>query len=199
MPELRPLTIEFYGRDTVKVAQEVLGKILVRELDGVLLKGLIVESEAYRGSDDPASHAYRGITNRNKVMFGRAAVAYVYFTYGNHYCLNFTTETENIAGAVLIRALQPLEGIDVMKNNRGTNDLRNLTSGPGKLTKAFSIARAENGLDLTLGKAMFVIEGDQQSRFQIATSRRIGIREGSEKPWRFYIVGNSFLSRGGFI
>ncbi|MBI2183424.1 MAG: DNA-3-methyladenine glycosylase [Thaumarchaeota archaeon] len=194
---MKPLPIEFYARDTVTVAQEVLGKLLVRELNGVLLEGLIVESEAYRGSDDPASHAYRGITNRNKVMFGRAGVAYVYFTYGNHYCLNFTTEREKIAGAVLIRALQPLVGIDVMKRNRGTDDVHNLTSGPGKLTKAFSIARSENGLDLTTGKQLFVIESDRQNRFQIASSRRIGIREGSDKPWRFYIVDNVFVSRRG--
>ena len=191
----RALPLAFYARDTLLVAQEVLGKILVRELNDAVLKGRIVEAEAYRGTDDPASHSYRGMTNRNRVMFGRPGVAYVYFTYGNHYCLNLVTEGEGVPGAVLVRALQPLDGIEIMKRNRNTGELRNLTSGPGKLTKAFAITKQHNGLDLTVGRELFLVEPDAPPSFETAQSRRIGIREGSDKLWRFYVQGNPFVSK----
>lgn len=192
-----PLPVEFYSRNTLVVAREVLGKVLVREIQGALLKGVIVEAEAYRGADDPASHAYRGSTNRNRVMFGRAGVAYVYFTYGNHYCLNFVTEREGVAGAVLIRAVEPTEGVELMMVNRQVADVRNLTNGPGKLTKALSINREHNGLDLTLGKDLFVTQPDNPPPMEIGRSRRIGVKDGADKPWRFYVVNNPFISKKG--
>jgi DNA-3-methyladenine glycosylase len=193
--EPRPLPLAFYARDTVLVAQEVLGKILVRELTEAMLQGRIVEAEAYRGTDDPASHSYRGMTKRNQVMFGRPGHAYVYFTYGNHYCLNVVTERDGVPGAVLVRALEPLKGLDAMKRSRGTDDVRNLTSGPGKLTKALAITGAQNGLDLTAGRGLFLTEPDAPRGFETAQSRRIGIREGSDKLWRFSIKGNLFVSK----
>ncbi len=191
------LPVEFYSRNTLVVAREVLGKVLVREIQGALLKGVIVEAEAYREADDPASHAYRGPTNRNRVMFGRAGAAYVYFTYGNHYCLNFVTEREGVAGAVLIRAVEPTEGVELMMVNRQVADVRNLTNGPGKLTKALSINREHNGLDLTLGKDLFVTQPDNPPPMEIGRSRRIGVKDGADKPWRFYVVNNPFISKKG--
>ena len=144
-----PVPRRFYNRDTLIVAPELLGKLLVRRESSGLLVGKIVETEAYRGVDDPASHSYRGKTPRNAVMFGAPGIAYVYFTYGNHYCLNAVTEDEGTPAAVLIRAVEPLEGVDLMMRNRGVEKLTEVGSGPGKLTKALQITREQNGCDLT--------------------------------------------------
>lgn len=189
------LPLPFYSRDTITVAENLLGKVLVRTTDEGSRTGLVVETEAYRGRDDPASHSYLGLTKRNEVMFGRAGVAYVYFTYGNHYCLNVVTETEGTPGAVLIRAIEPLSGVDIMMKRRNMVEKANLASGPGKLTKAFSITKEQNGLDLTLGKALFLTRLRNNPKFDIAQSRRVGIKRGLEKPWRFIIKGNSFVSK----
>ncbi len=190
-----PLGRDFYARDTVGVAKALLGKILVRELGGRILAGRIVEVEAYRGGDDPASHAYRGPTDRNMVMFGEAGHAYVYFTYGNHYCLNVVTERVGVAGAVLIRALEPICGIDVMVERRKTRRLETLTSGPGRLTQALGITLAENGLDLTLGRGLYLVAWAGEGAFDIVASRRIGIRSGLDRLWRFYVKGSRFVSK----
>jgi DNA-3-methyladenine glycosylase len=190
-----PLARSFYERDTVRVAKELLGKVLVRRLGAAELEGIIVEVEAYRGYDDPASHAYRGPTRRNQVMFGEPGHAYVYFTYGMHYCLNVTTEPAGQPGAVLIRAAQPVNGIERMKKKRSTEQIKDLTNGPAKLTQAFAVTRALNGHDLTLGTKLFITETDNPEPPEIVSRRRIGIRAGLDRPWRFLIKGNPFVSR----
>jgi DNA-3-methyladenine glycosylase len=154
------LSRDFYARDTVKVARSLLGKRLVRVKGKHRMAGRIVEVEAYRGSLDPASHAYRGLTQRNAPMFGEAGHAYVYFTYGNHYCLNITTQRVGTPGAVLIRAIQPLEGLRTMRLLRPDVPDSNLTNGPGKLTKALGIDMALNRVDMTKLGELFVEESD---------------------------------------
>lgn len=190
----RALPGEFYSRFTPAVAKDLLNRNLVRRLGGLCLEGKIVEVEAYRGSDDPASHAYRGRTSRNSVMFGKPGVAYVYFTYGMHYCLNVVTEKEGVPGAVLIRALEPLRGIEAMKKRRRTSELGTLANGPARLTQAMAITRRLNGIDMTVPGELFVSAASPNPRPRIVASTRIGIRLGREKPWRFYTEGNAYVS-----
>lgn len=191
-----PIKRNFFYQDTVKVAKDILGKLLVRESSQGIFVGRIVEVEDYRGIDDPASHSYRGKTKRNEIMFGKPGVVYVYFTYGYHYCLNVVTEKAGIAAAVLIRALKPLKGIDEMKINRGVKDLTKVASGPGKLTKAFQITLEENGLDITNASSyMNIYEINKPEQFQIVQTTRIGIRLAKEFPWRFYIKDNPNVSK----
>ncbi len=149
--------------------------------------------EAYRGQNDPGSHAYRKKTKRNSIMFGPPGYAYVYFCYGNHYLFNIVTEKEGTAGAVLIRALEPVSGIHEMKKNRKTDDIRLLTNGPGKLTQALKIGKAENGMDLTSGY-IYVALGPVNEKVRITATNRIGIKQGLGKKWRFIINGNKFIS-----
>jgi DNA-3-methyladenine glycosylase len=185
----------FYARDTVKVAKELLGKILVRKIDDNILSGMIVETEAYRSSDDPASHSYRGITNRNKVMFGEVGYSYVYFTYGTYYCLNIVAKDPNTkAGAVLIRAIEPLEGIEVMKKHRG-KELYDLTNGPGKLTQALKIDKSLNGIDVTREGELYIKNGYDIDENDIIATPRIGIKIALDKYWRFCIKNNRFVSK----
>ena len=185
----------FYTRGTLTVAKELLGKHLARYVTGSKLVGEIVEVEAYRGGNDPASHAYRGVTARNRLMFGEGGFAYVYFTYGKHYCFNVTTEKEGVPGAVLIRALEPVGGIEMMQKNRGIKRVRDLTNGPGKLTEAMGITKEQNGVDLTEGGELFICKTRVKEDFEVVSARRVGIRVGVEKPWRFYIKNNKFVSR----
>jgi DNA-3-methyladenine glycosylase len=160
-----------------------------------MLSGKIVETEAYRGKDDPASHAYRGLTKRNAVMFGDSGRAYIYFAYGAHFCLNITTEMEGRAGAVLIRALEPIHGIEFMKKNRGIDELTELTNGPGKLTKAMRIGLDLNGEDLITSQRLYILEGKTRN-FEVKSSARIGIKDGLEHRWRYFINCNPFVSKG---
>jgi len=183
---------DFYERCVVDVAKDLLGKLLIRRIDGQVLIGRIVEAEAYRGPDDPASHAYRGKTERNKVMFDRGGLAYIYLAYGIHRLLNVTAEPPGKPAAVLIRALEPIKGVEVMRRFRGTSDLRALTSGPGRLTEALSIDLKLNGLDLTSSDELFIAD-DEFRAFKIASSPRIGVRD--KRRWRFYVEGNKFVSR----
>ena len=183
----------FYARDTLVVAKELLGKILVRKIGRATLSGRIVETEAYVGSIDPACHAFKGQTKRNQVMFGPPGHAYVYFTYGKHFCLNFVTEPEGNACAVLIRALEPIKGIKHMIANRRIDEIKNICSGPAKLTQAFSIGREENGFPLFDGNLL--VYDDSMDNFQIGTSGRIGINAGTDLPWRYFIKNNQFVSR----
>jgi DNA-3-methyladenine glycosylase len=192
---MKGLPRRFYTRDTLTVAEELLGKRLTRYTMGSKLVGRIVEVEAYGGSDDPGSHAYRGMTPRSQLMFGKGGFAYVYFTYGKHYCFNVVTERQNVPGAVLIRALEPLEGIETMKKNRRMPNVLNLTNGPGKLTEAMNITGKQNGLDLTRSKELFICKPEEKEKFEVVTTKRIGIRVGVDKPWRFYIKDNIFVSR----
>jgi DNA-3-methyladenine glycosylase len=197
---MKVLPRKFYMRDTRKVARDLLGKLLVREISGTRISGVIVETEAYRGFRDTASHAHKGPTERCKVMFGRAGFAYVYLTYGIHNMFNLVTERVFYPAAVLVRAIQPIENISVMALARDTDNTENLTSGPGKLTKALHIDRTLNGIDVTKGEKVWVEEygGDSKNR-QVGISTRVGIDYADDwakqKKWRYYIVGSGFLSK----
>jgi len=190
----RVLGRSFYERDTRIVAFELIGKILMLNREGAELRGKVVETEAYLGSEDPASHAFRGPTPRAKVMFGAAGVSYVYFTYGFHYCLNVVTERPGKAGAVLIRALEPLSGIEEMKRRRQVADLHGLTNGPGKLTQAFGITTADSGQDATFG-GFCMEEGSGADFLDIQVSERVGIKEGRHFPHRFFLKDSPFVSK----
>ncbi len=188
---------KFYERDTLIVARELLGQKLVRIIKGVRLSGRIVEVEAYKGLEDQASHAARGWTPRNAVMFGPPGHAYVYFTYGMYYCLNVVTEPEGVPAAILIRAIAPMEGIEVMRQNRPGRSDEELTSGPGKLCQALQIGRSLNGVPLTPASGLFIEQDHAPAAGQISTSPRIGVR-GDESarsaPWRFFIQGDPHIS-----
>ncbi len=196
----------FYRRDTRKVAQDLLGKLLVREIDGNRISGLIVETEAYRGFNDTASHGHKGVTKRCEVMFGEPGFAYVYLTYGIHHMFNVVTERKDFPSAVLIRAVEPLEGIEKMFRNRSIRkkDVVNLTSGPGKLTEAISVDRELNGLDLTEKSKVWIEECETSrkewlSSFSVKKGPRIGIDYADEEArgwnWRFFVKGNKFVSQ----
>jgi DNA-3-methyladenine glycosylase len=185
----------FYERPTLEVAADLLGKLLVRVKNGKVTAGKIVELEAYRSSDDAASHAYRQQTPRNALMFGEPGRAYVYFIYGMYYCVNVVTETHGVAGACLIRALEPVEGIPQMKKRRGLSHLHELANGPGKLCLAMAIDKRLNGEDL-LGESIYIL--DHEKPLTIKRSPRIGIKAATEKPWRFFIAGNPFVSKSKF-
>ena len=183
----------FYARDTVQVAQALLGKILVRNINGNAVSGIIVETEAYKYKDDPASHSFGGMTERNKAMFGEVGKAYVYFTYGMHYCVNAVAYSSDYqAGAVLIRSLVPQNGLDFMSRQRKISDISNLTNGPAKLTQALKITKKEYGEDLTKRSTLYVTEGIQIKKSQIESKPRIGIKKATEKLWNFKISKNIF-------
>jgi DNA-3-methyladenine glycosylase len=189
----KKLPRSFYNRPTLKVAKELIGKYLVVNKNGKSLSGKIVETEAYIGPDDPASHAYKGMTKRNKIMFGNPGYAYVYFTYGMYHCLNFVTEKKGYPAAVLIRALEPIDGIEVMTRRRKKKKIEDLTSGPGKLCQAMGIDRSLCGADLC-GKTIYVEDRGEKTGAIVSTNR-IGIDQGKDKKWRFYIKNSRFVSR----
>jgi DNA-3-methyladenine glycosylase len=190
----RPLARSFYARPSLAVARDLLGRLLVRKLPEVTLVGRIVECEAYR-EDDPASHSYRGVTNRTEVMFGRGGRLYVYFTYGMHYCMNVVTGKEGEGSAVLLRAVEPLEGLDWMREQRGLVDDRSLCRGPARLTQAYGVGRADNGIDLVDGTDLFVAAGRPIAEGLVGVSPRVGVRAATELPWRFFEAGNPFVSK----
>jgi DNA-3-methyladenine glycosylase len=208
----RPLPREFYARDPRRVACELLGKVLVRRERRRLLAGRIVELEAYLGTRDPAAHAFSGPTARNLVLFGPPGHAYVYFIYGNHYCLNVTCEPEGRAGCVLFRALEPIAGLEQMFRARGLlvphrqrsagaaaqqfslTDLRSLASGPGRLSQALGITRArDNGKDLTRFSDLAILDDGFRPR-RILTTPRIGITKAAHEKLRYLVAGNPFVS-----
>lgn len=196
---------DFYQRDTLTVARELLGKYLISERDDDILIAKIVEVEAYLGYEDKAAHTYGGRrTQRTEVMYGSAGLAYVYFTYGMHNLLNVVTREESIGEAVLIRAVEPISDLDDFSMRRfGKNYIalnsyqkKNITNGPAKLTKAVGIDLAYNGLDMTIGKKLYIVEGE--SEFKITSSKRIGIdyaEEAIDYLYRFYIEDNKFVSK----
>lgn len=188
------LARQFFERYTPLVARELLGCILVRVLGRSVLSGRIVEAEAYRGGDDPASHAYRGMTKRNAVMFGMAGRAYVYFSFGVHWCFNITTEEDGTPAAVLVRAMEPTGGTERMMKRRGVSEVTEVANGPGKLTQAMSIGRGLNGEDLVTSKRLYLLRGD--GAHGIGSSTRVGISSGAEYAWRYFISGSPFVSRG---
>jgi len=183
---LNILPREFYQKDTVVVAKNILGKKLVRKIGNFQMSGIIIETEAYKHKDDPASHAFRNITERNKIMFGDVGIAYVYFTYGMHYCFNIVAKNfRTDAGAVLIRAIKPDKRITRMQQNRNMEELKNLTNGPAKLTQALEITKEHYGMDLTK-KSKIYIE-DTTNVTKISKSTRVGIKNGKEMLWNFKI------------
>ena len=191
---LRPLPRSFYTRPATVVARDLLGRLLVRPLPEGTLVGRIVEAEAYQ-EDDPASHSFRGLTPRTEVMFGPPGHLYVYFTYGMHFCMNVVTGRNGEGSAVLLRAVEPVEGIELMRRHRAARDDRLLCSGPGRLTQAFRIGRAQNGIDLVSGDEMFIATGKPVLRSLVGEGPRIGIRSAMDRPWRLYEVGNPHVSR----
>jgi DNA-3-methyladenine glycosylase len=194
---------DFFTRDTLIVARELLGARLVRLLDGQRVSGTIVECEAYVGQEDTACHASRGRTPRNEVMFGPAGYAYVYFTYGMHWLLNVVTEEEGFPAAVLLRAIQPVEGIETMRalrqaKGRPRTDWE-LTSGPARLTQALGVDKALNGAELIIGNELWLEPEISVSVDAVERGPRIGINYAAEKdqlaPWRFWVKDNPYVSR----
>ena len=196
----------FYARDTLTVARHLLGQRLVRIVNGQRLSGRIVEVEAYIGQGDQACHAARGLTPRTKVMFGPPGFAYVYFIYGMHHCLNVVTEREGFPAAVLIRALEPLEGLPLMRHLRQNRPDDKLTNGPGKLCQALGITREMNSIDMVRSDVLFIEkEAEKETEKEtpvpdeaVQTTPRINVR-GDERaltvPWRFLIKESPFCSR----
>lgn len=192
--EYKPLPKKFYLRKCTVVAKDLIGKVLVRKKGRKVYAGVIVETEAYTGSNDAAAHSYRGKTKRNEVMFSEGGVGYIYFAYGNHYCFNVVVEKKDIAHAVLIRAVEPVEGTGQMQVNRATDITQNLTSGPGKLAQAFEIDLSLNGISLE-GDELFISHPGENVKHKIACSKRIGITKNADKLYRFYAAGNEFVSK----
>lgn len=183
---MRVLDRSFYRRDTVAVARDLLGKRLVRRVGRRQFSGIITETEAYKGRDDPASHSYGRMTERNRVMFGEVGMAYVYFTYGMHHCFNVVARGRGAAaGAVLVRAMRPERGLEWMMESRGTADAANVSNGPAKLAQALSITKEQYGADLTRDPSLHITEGVRRGR--ITASPRVGIRKATEKLWNFRI------------
>jgi DNA-3-methyladenine glycosylase len=197
----RPLPRSFYARPTLTVARELLGCVLARRHPdtGTILRGVIVESEAYVGEEDKACHARAGRTPRTSVMYGHPGHAYVYFTYGMHHMLNVVTEPEGSPAAVLLRAVEPTEGLDSMRRARGVDAAHLLTSGPGKLCQAFALDLGQNGADLRGGE-IWIESGRTVPEREVARSARIGCQTAASPwdliPWRFYVTASLHVTPG---
>ena len=194
-----PLTKKFFLRDTLTVARDLLGKIIVRKSGRQYLTGKIVETEAYTGAHDTASHAYGRITPRNETLYMEGGICYVYFIYGNYYCFNTVTGKDGEGSGVLIRALEPLSGIERMHHNRGAiKNIHDLTNGPGKLCMALNIDKSINRTNITeVNNKVFVAKPVKREKFETAVSKRIGI-EGSKHahlPYRFFIKDNPYVTK----
>jgi DNA-3-methyladenine glycosylase len=183
--------------DTASLARYLIGKVVVRELPEGLVSGRIVESEAYVVGDQ-AGHAYRGMTTRNRSLFLERGHAYIYLTYGSSYMLNVSSDMPGIGAGVLIRALEPLAGIPIMRANRGTEPLRDLARGPGRLAAALRIDRRLDGLDLCREGSLWLAEGDQEPG-EIRQSMRIGVTRDADRLLRFYLGANPFVSGPGSL
>jgi DNA-3-methyladenine glycosylase len=179
--------------DTIKLARFLVGKILVHDLRGQRTSGRIVETEAYPVGD-PAGHAFGGKTQRNASLYLTRGHAYVYFVYGMYWCMNVSSERAGIGAGVLIRALEPLEGIDLMKMRRGASSLRDLARGPGRLTRAMAIDKDYDGVDLCTDRSLWLGESDPEHRVVVAATTRIGLSRAQSRPWRFYERGSKFVS-----
>lgn len=191
---MKVLSEVFYDCSPLAVAPDLLGKILVRKLDNQILSGRIVEVEAYLAGQDEASHAFKGRTKRNESLFKKAGHAYVYSIHQQK-CLDIVTEKEGVPTSVLIRGLEPLEGIEFMKQFRNKEKLTDLTSGPGKLTQALQIGKEFDGVDMTSESSLLYVLDDGYVQEKIVTAKRVGITKAVEKEYRFYIAGNSFVSK----
>ncbi len=191
------LSVSFYSRSTLEVLEDLIGKVLVRKSDEGLTSGVIVEAEAYTGEDDPASYAFCGRTKRSEIMYGPPGRAFVHFTYGMHHMLNLVTEREEFPAAILIRALEPREGISLMKKRRQTEELFNLCSGPAKICQAFGIDRSLNGVSLSSSRSpLYIKEGERREKRkeELIWTSRIGIGEGKDRLWRAYLKRSPFIS-----
>ena len=178
----------------MEVGPDLLGRIVVRRLaDGTRLAARITECEAYR-PDDPASHSFRGPTPRNRVMFGPAGHLYVYFVYGMHHCMNVVTGGAGEGSAVLLRAAEPLEGLDEMRRRRGREALGDLCAGPGRLCEALGVDRSLDGADLVRGRDIWITAGEPVDAERVRSGPRVGIRVGVDHPWRFRIAGDPHVS-----
>lgn len=193
------LSFTFFARDTHVVARGLLGKLLVRHYCGKQLSGRITEVESYVGENDAACHASRGKTQRTEVMFGPPGRAYVYLIYGMYHCLNVVTEHEHFPAAVLIRSLEPIAGISTMHRLRGTDDVHNLTTGPGKLTRAFALTRELNDENFVTSERLYIADdGYRVSRRAIVRSPRVGVAyAGADAllPWRYLLRDSAFVSQ----
>lgn len=193
---------DFYNRNVLIVAKELLGKIFVFEDKriGRKLKGRIVETEAYDGKVDEAAHTFNGKTNRNKIMFEEGGYLYVYFTYGIHYCANVVTGVKDHGTAVLLRAMEPISGINLFTERRfgkkdlSTKEKNNLLNGPAKICQAFGIDKSQNEKTL-LGQEIYLLDSPKLQESEIIATTRIGIKKSVDLPWRFYIKSNSFISK----
>ena len=192
---LRPLVRAFFARPALGVARDLIGCILVHDTPEGRCAGTIVETEAY-AVDDPASHAFRGRTPRNAPMFEEPGHAYVYFTYGMHFCLNVVTDRTGVAGAVLLRAVEPIDGLALMRARRGAVKDRDLARGPGRLAQAFGVGRVQNTADLC-SSALFICAGERLPEEAILEGPRIGIgRTQDGRPWRFRVARSPWVSSG---
>lgn len=192
---MKVISRRFYERDTAFVAKELLGKVLVRRIGSDMLSGRIVEVEAYYGRDDPASRAYSGRPKFCvKLMHERPGLALIYMVHGN-WLLNLVAHEEGKVGAVLIRAIEPLDGIEFMKRNRGIDDIFGLTNGPGKLAKALAITKELNGVDVTCEESVLTVVEGRKEEFRVSSSHRIGVRKDLKRELRFFIEGNRFVSK----
>jgi DNA-3-methyladenine glycosylase len=194
LPYTDVLPRSFYDRDPVRVARELLGQLLVCNCGGRVMAGRIVETEAYLAGNDPASHAWRGRTARNAAMFGPPGHAYVYAIHRYH-CLNVVTESDNIPSAVLLRAVEPLLGIEVMQTRRRTTQLTNLASGPGKLCQAFAIDQALNHWNVTRPERLWLARPGSAPVCDITVTSRVGVTSARDLPLRFFLATSPFVSR----
>lgn len=192
------LSREFYNRDVLTVAEEILGKTLVHKTKEGVAKGKIVEVEAYNGLCDKAAHSYQNLrTERTKIQYGQGGYAYVYLIYGMHICMNIVTNSKDLPEVLLLRALEPVEGIDLMKKRRRTDNLKNLCSGPGKLSQAMGITRENYGEDLC-GDSFYLEDAPVLAPEEIRRTKRINIdyaEEAADFLWRFSVKGNPYVSR----
>jgi DNA-3-methyladenine glycosylase len=203
---ITPLKADFYNRDPRRVARALLGKLLIRKTPHGILAGRIVETEAYLGKNDAAAHSAAGKTPRNAVLFGPPGYAYVYFIYGNHYCLNVSCHPEGVAGGVLFRAMEPVVGIEQMAEARGidlpketnlrkTASLKKISSGPGRMAEALDVTRErDNGKSLVSARSDLRIVDDGYRVRRVTVTPRIGIVKAAERPLRYFIAGNPFVS-----
>lgn len=192
---LRPLVRAFFARPTLVVARDLIGCLLVHESPDGRTIGKIVEAEAY-GHGDPGSHAFRGQTPRNAPMFEDPGFAYVYFTYGMHFCLNAVAHTPKVPGAVLLRAVEPIEGMDLMRRRRGSVRDRDLARGPGRLTQSFGLGRDHNRLDLTR-PPLYLCAGERYPEEAVTAGPRVGLGVTQDgRPWRFRVTGSPWVSTG---
>lgn len=194
------LDYDFYQKDAVSAAKNLLGKIIVRKINGEKIMVKIVDTEAYSGAEDKASHAYDNKkTKRTKTMFARGGLTYIYLIYGMYNCFNIVTAEKDNPHAVLIRAVEPVKGLEMIKNNRKikSKKIEDLTNGPGKLSQALKIDRSLDGIDLVKNNNLYLLDNNEQD-FKIKSAPRVNIdyaEEYKDRKWRFYIMGNKFISK----